>query len=456
MFSGSKIIRWGLPVLVAAGCAVGASSALAAAKPPARPAGPRTGRLLKPAGTHFATASARRSKAGASAVHSITSCGYVASSPGTYNVMNNLYDSGSGDCITVEANHVTLNLNSHTITGTGTDTCIYVEDTSNGYDSVGDSVIGGAKGSPRATLRHCEYGLYVYLTSGTTASRINIDNPSYGVYEDYAAGSNLSQITVYAPSGVNYGFYLYAGSGNTVSQSVVNSDLTSSEYGFYNEYEYGDHFTSDTATANTPAGDSGSGFVEYYSNRNTYSGDKALGQLYGFYVYGDTYGTVTLTNNTANDLTSDEYGFYVYLAELYSDYNDPVHTVVAGNTTNGYYYGFYDESDAAYSTRETYSNNTADDYSGYGFYFEYPVDYTITGNTADANTTSTSTPRWVSGTYGFYFSDTAYSYYAPETFSDNKSYDNEYGFYSDSYAISGTNNIAKRDRYASYDVQYNS
>jgi parallel beta-helix repeat protein len=457
MFSGSRIIRRGLLLLVAAvALALGASSALAAAKPPARPAGPRTGRLLKPAGTHFAKASARRSKARAAAVHTITSCGYVASSPGTYSVTTNLTDSGSGPCIEITANNVTVNLNSHTITGTGTDTCIEMYyNTRTNYETSGDSVIGGAKGSPRANLQGCGYGLYVYFTSGATASRINIHRPtSYGIEEEYAAGANLSQITVYAPSGSAYGFYGYGGAGNTLSH--VSVDMNNSEYGFYTEYEYADTFAGDVVfDSYSSTGDAGTGFYDLYSNRNTYSGDKALGQEYGFYFYEDSYGTVTAKGNTAYDKSSNEYGFYVYYAELRYDYSPPNHTVISGNTTTGYDYGFYDESDDAYSTQETYDSNTADNYSEYGFYFYYPTDYTITNNTADANPMGTTKPRWVSGTYGFYFYE-GYSYYAPITLSGNKSYDNEWGYYSDGYALSGTNNIAKRDKYRSYDVQYNS
>jgi hypothetical protein len=409
---------------------------------------------LKPPGTHYVKASRVRRTARAGAVHTITSCGYVAKTPGTYNVTRNLYDTGSGDCILVEADNVTLNLNSHTITGTGSDTCVYVSDTTTGYDSVGDSVVGGQAGSPRATFRHCYYGLYLYYTSGATASRINIANPTYGVYGEYAIAANVSQINVTATDGVSEGFYFEYGGGNTVSQSAVTGYLYWDEVGFETYYEYTDHFVNDTTSGNAPAGDEGYGFYDEYSNRDVFSGDKSIDHLYGFYLYEDGYGTVSAKNSSASDLASDEYGFYIYYPDLDYDYNGPNHPTFIGNTTNGFDYGYYDYQDTSDNVREIWKNNTADNYSGYGFYFEYPTDYTITGNTADANTTSTATPRWVSGTYGLYLSS-GYSYYAPLAFSGNKVYDNEYGFYSDGYAITGTNNIAKRNKYASYDVAYN-
>jgi parallel beta-helix repeat protein len=455
MLTGMQIIRRALPLLAAAGaCALSASSALAAPAARVRPAaGPRTGALLKPAGKHFAKAT--RSSASASAVHTITSCGYVATAPGTYNVTQDLTDSGGGNCITIEANHVTLNLNSHKITGTGTDNCIYVGPTSTSYESLGDSVVGGATGSPRGNLQGCGTGVDLYFTSGASVTNINVHSPVYyGIYEDYIAAANISHISIYAPSGLSDGFYGEYGAGNTVSH--VNVDESGSGNAFNVYYEYNDNFTNDVArdSYNGSSGNSATGFYDEYSNRNTYSGDKSVGHEWGFYFYEDDYGTVTAKNNTASDPNSSEDGFYAYYAVLEYDYADPVHTVISGNKTNGFDTGYYDENGTSYSVRETYSGNTADNYTGYGFYFTYPTDFVISNNTADANTTSTTPPRWVSGTYGFYFyyGD---SYYGPLTLSGNQSYDNEYGYYSDSDGVTGTNNIAKRDKYKSYDVEYN-
>ncbi len=402
------------------------------------------------------------SKAAAAAtkvsVHKIGSCGYTAAVSGTYELTKSVTDSGSGNCITLDANNVTLYLDGHTITGTGTDTCVYVEGGTSLYTN--DVVIGGTSAKPTkakpaksATLTNCKNGLYVYWTSGTMASHLNIVSPtSYGVYEYYAGGMHLSNINVPLHSNTALGFYLSYGADNVVTKSTV--DNNSSDEAFEAYYEVGDTFTWDSVKDTySNSGDSGYGFYDEESSHDTFSHDTSKGQFYGFYLYGDTYGPVTATYDTASGpSTSGSYGFYVYYAFQEADYGSPYHTLISHNKTTGFQYGYYDYSDSSYSVAENWLNNTADNYSEYGFYIYYPTDYTMTGNVADANT-ATKKYDGSSTTYGFYLYE-PYSYYPFRTFAKNQAYDSEYGYYNyDGYMVGGKGNIAKRNKYNSYDVE---
>ena len=405
----------------------------------------------------FGASNAAAASQKAPKVHKISSCGYTASSAGIYELTKNITDSGSGTCITLHASNVTLYLDGHTITGTGSDICIYSEGGSSVLSK--QSIIGGTVKKPTkvATLTGCEYGLYVYWTAGTMASYLNIVSPTNdGVYEDYSSGMMLSHIGVPLHSNTADGFDLNYGANNTVTKSVV--DNNSSDYGFFSEYEVGDSFTHDTVvdTYNS-AGSSGYGFYDEYSSRNTFSHDSSKGQYTGFYLYEDGYGPVTATYNSATgpSTNSSSYGFFFEYDYQESDTASPYHTLVSHNKSTGFQYGFYDYTDTGDPVAEKWIDNTADNYSEYGYYMNYPTDFIMTGNTADANT---SGKKYTGGTtYGF-FLDYVYSSYAFAKFSGNQSYDNQWGFYNvypNGYMVGGKGNIAKRNQYASYDVEVN-
>ncbi|HUZ16079.1 MAG TPA: hypothetical protein VMU72_07840 [Gaiellaceae bacterium] len=386
-------------------------------------------------------------------IHKISGCGYTASVSGTYELTKNVTDSGS-TCITLNANNITLYLDGHTITGTGSDTCLYVEGGGTSL-STNETVIGGTKLKPTktATLTNCKDGLYVYWTSGTKASHLNIVAPmSYGVYEYYAGGMTLSNINVPLHSNTAYGFYLNYGADNVVTKSTV--DNNGSDASFYVEYEVGDALTWDSAKDTySTSGNNGYGFEDYYSSRNIYSHDTSKGQYDGFYLDPDSYGPVTVTYDSATGPSgnSNSYGFYINGAYQEADYASPFHTLVSHDKASGFQYGFYDESENSYAVAEKWIDNTADNYSEYGFYIYYPTDYTMTGNIADANT-GTKKYDGASTSYGFYLFY-PYSYYPFASFSKNQAYDSQYGFYSDEYMVGGKGNVAKRNKYNSYDVE---
>jgi len=389
----------------------------------------------------------------ATKVHKISSCGYTATASGTYELTKSVTDSGSGSCITLNGDSITLYLDGHTITGTGTDTCVYVE---GGHTSLStnETVIGGTKVKPTmtATLTNCKYGLYVDWTSGTMVSHLNIPSPtSYGVYAEYAGGMTLSNINVPLHANTAYGIYTEYGADNVVTKCTV--DNNSSDTSFFAYEEVGDKFTSDTAKDSyNHSGNGGTGFYDEYGSRNNWSHDKSTGNFYGFYFYNDTYGPVTATYDYASGpSTAGSYGFYVYYAYQEADYSPPFHTNISHNKTVGFQYGFYDESDSSGAVAEKWIDNTAYNYSEYGFYIYYPTDYTMNGNVADAHP-GTKKYDGSSTTYGFYLYY-PYSYYPFASFSKNEAYDSQYGFYSDEYMVGGKGNIAKRNKYNSYDVE---
>lgn len=457
MVIGRWIIGRVLVLVAVLGVAgVMAASSSAAPVAPHKPAGgPRTSARLSPrtwsrpaAATHvLSAASGSSARTSGAAATPITACGTEITTPGTYSLSTNLTDTGSY-CVWIATDKVTLNLNGHKITGDGSDACILVED-KNMNRSVRNDTING-----KGALNGCQYGIEAYSSTRTAASKLTISPGSAstssdsGVYEEYSVDNSYSSITVKDSTGSAYGFYMIYGSGNKVSSSSVHS--TGSPDSFYVEYEYGDSLSGNTATYPNGAGGSGYGFVEYYSNRDSYTGDTATGQLVGFYLYEDTYGTVTATNNTYSNPTENNtssYGFYNYYNYDDNNYGYQNHSTVSGNTVDGGYYGYFDEYDIA----EAFTSNTAKDNDGYGFYFEYPADYTITGNTSNGS------PNFIHDAYGFYF-DYAYSYYAPKAFNNNTSEYNYYGFYADSnsYAIHGTGNKGMHNTHDSYRVEVGS
>ena len=394
----------------------------------------------------------------------ISACGYVATKAGTYELTKSIADSGSGTCIVLVGSNITLYLDSHTITGTGTDTCLVVA-SGGSSTSVKDTVIGGTmpkpvakkgtkpKAAKPATLSNCHTGLAVAGTSGTTASNLTIVAPANtGVVAEFASGANFNNINVpmhAANSGV--GFVLEAGADNVVTNSTVNYD--GSQYGFIAADETGDTFVHDTV--NDPynnAGSAGTGFLDTNGSRDTWSHCTSSGQLNGFSLAPNGSGPVTATYDTAKGSTATgSIGFSVVGAFQSADSASPFHTLLSHNTTTGFEIGFKDDNGAVPgAVAETWTNNTADNYSGAGFFINYPTDYTMTGNIADANT---SGKKYTGGsTYGFALAHpSANNPFA--VFANNQAYDSGFGFYSGGTVVGGKGNIAKRNKYNSHGVE---
>jgi hypothetical protein len=408
------------------------------------------------------------SKAAAASQHAttkvtkISACGFVAHKAGIYELTQSVTDSGS-ECITVAAGNVTLYLDSHTITGSGTDTCI-VAAGGVGGTIVKDTVIGGKMPKPKAkpkaskpaTLTHCETGLVFAVTSGATASNLNIVAPASsgsGVVVTESEGANLSHINVPMHTGNSaIGLVLAGGADNVVMNSTVNYD--GSHQAFLVEGETGDTFTHDTVNDPYSSGSAGVGFSDVQSSRDTYSHCSSSGQLDGFNVSSEGDGPVTLTYDkaTGSAANASSVGFEITGALQYADSSSPFHTLVSHNKTNGFAIGFEDNNGGIPATpaSEKWIDNTADNYSGAGFEITYPTDYTMTGNIADANT---SGKKYTGGTtFGFLLTNVSPAF-PFASFANNQAYDSEVGFLSPSAGVGGKGNIAKRNKVNSIGVE---
>lgn len=145
---------------------------------------------------------------------SITACGCQVKKPGTYNVTADLSSSQGltpdGDCIEVKASRVTLDLNSHAISGPGgtnTDIGIDVMKGSN-YDTI----VGG---SPDAKVSGWETGVE---DSGRNDSLTEIDassNSLDGV--EISKGSNDQLTSWSADNNGTFGAWIKQGSGDSLS-----------------------------------------------------------------------------------------------------------------------------------------------------------------------------------------------------------------------------------------------
>jgi parallel beta-helix repeat protein len=162
------------------------------------------------------------------------------------------------------------------------------------------------------------------------------------------------------------------------------TDTTGAVYGVYDDFDVGD----------------------------VLSGNSVSGGYYGFYLYCNSGGQITVTGNTSTNNTED--GIYTY--ECYQDEGYPVtaSSVISNNkSTNNDGYGF----DDYFSPSATWSGNTATGNGDGGMYFEETPNIVVTGNTITSNDGD-----------GVYF-DSEYAYYAPKSFSRNTvSGNNGYGF----------------------------
>jgi len=324
----------------------------------------------------------------------------------------------AGDALSFGANKITLNLNGHTITGPA------------GYDGYsGIDTDGYKKGTiTNGTIANYTYGVDLDSSNRMTVSKLTIsgenDGSDSGIYLYGGVSNVINKVTV---TGVEDGLYLEDGA----STQVTNNTVSATDDGLYAEYETADTISNNKFTADNAVYDD-------YSQRQTYSNNTAVGTTYGFYLDCDGYGKVTLSGNTANNTTS--YGFYVY--ECYDDANyaggPGTGSQITGNTANNGDYGFYDY----YGYNEVWKNNTANDNSGYGFYFEYSASAKATGNTALRNDE------------GFYLEEN-YSYENFYDFSSNTAKKNtDYGFYAE-YGTPGSGNVAKKNGTNCYNVDCN-
>jgi parallel beta-helix repeat protein len=352
---------------------------------------------------------------------------HAANPPCATAVGSNITLTGDMTCpnggIIVGANDITINLGGYTLT-CGTSSGDYCIDNSNGYSGVtveNGSISGGY------------YGIWSDDAGSNTYTGLTVSGAAdTGIYLEYGTSAMITGNTI--TGNTDYGLYADDGASNTISGNVVseNGVTTSSPDGIYLEDEAADTISGNYSQSNIGTSGDGANFIDYYSDRNTYSGNYATSGGYGYYIYGDGYGSVTMTNNAAR-VTSNE-GFYLYAnfssPDASWDAALPPYSMYSGNWA--YATGSYGW-DSEYDYYATYDNNSsswnANGTGEYGFYFYYPYRETITNNTANNNSDS-----------GFYLSENYTDGYNVMTFSDNSAqFNGDYGFYAD-YGAPGNSN----------------
>ena len=250
----------------------------------------------------------------------ITSCGTELTVAGTYIVTQNLDATEAGDdCVYIDGNGITVNLDGHAINGDGSKSddskyCVYISGNDN-------TVTGG-------TLNDCYYGVYFADTVSTTIQRLEIYTPSEaGVYESYSSATRITSDKVIDEGSDGYAVELIGGTGTNVSETTATYTSEAPEL-FYVEEEYGDVFSSDVAEfvngsgAPVTYGGEATGFIEYYCNHDRYVSDRSVGNDDGLYLKDDEYGVVTALGNFVEDYDPTDktaYGSYDYY--LYKDYD---------------------------------------------------------------------------------------------------------------------------------------
>jgi len=278
----------------------------------------------------------------------------------------------AGDALILGKKGITLNLNGYTIWGPAGD---------DSYDGVYSSFKNVTV--KNGTISGYGYGVYFYAVTGGTIKNLTIlgdlDGDDEGIYVYYGAGNTIHNNDV---SGNQYGIDVEYAADNWITNNNVWGDANGDPYdAFYLYYETGDHISGNTAADYT-----NTGFYDYASGHQTYTGNSADGSAndstFGFYLYCYEYGWVHLYSNWATN--NGDAGFYTY--ECY-DYYSPYEgdrSIIQGNRAldnDDDADGFYDY----YTINALWDGNIAKRNGDNGFYLDYPGYVVFKNNVANRN-----------------------------------------------------------------------
>ncbi len=185
--------------------------------------------------------------------------------------------------VEIDSDGITLDGNSHTITGSNTGNGIY---------------LSGRNGVTvkNTNVRNFFLGIYLYSSSNSTLSGNNASNNSYGVYLDSSNHNTLSGNN--ANSNNDLGINLYSSSNNILMGNIVanNSYIGGIEVGSSSN---GNMLSSNLALNNSK------GIELWSSNNNILNGNNASDNFYSGIRLGFS-GNNTLTNNT---MIGNKYNF---------------------------------------------------------------------------------------------------------------------------------------------------
>jgi parallel beta-helix repeat protein len=334
---------------------------------------------------------------------------------------------GSGAAIYMGRKGITLNLNGHTIWGpTGSDGAEGVDTNYKKHTTV-----------KNGTISDFQEGIYANQSVGGTFKNLDIhcdndDNYPDGVYVSYGVGNILNNITIDSWCYVALDFY------GSAENWVTNNNITEATYGIYSEYDSNDHVSGNYFEYTY------AGIYDDYSSHNVYSSNRLngdeLGASYGFYLDCDDYGWVKLLNNET--WGNQDYGFYTYYC--YDDSNEQYGSTITGNSSHDNVdggYGFYDD----YSINTTWSGNSAKRNDSFGFYFDTPGLVAFNNNVANHNGDD--------GIYAYENYGTGYGNFA--SFRNNiANYNEDYGINAD-YGIANASGNTAHNNGNSPDDCYN-
>ncbi|MBW2979781.1 right-handed parallel beta-helix repeat-containing protein, partial [Candidatus Woesearchaeota archaeon] len=265
----------------------------------------------------------------------------------------NLSQTGSGTCITIGADDITLDCAGHNITGDQSSTSYGIDN--NGKDNV--------------TVKNCNVNNFtqgIYWRGGANdgllINNTAYDNVETGIYLLSSNNNNLTSNTV--TFNTQDGILVRQGSNhNILTNNTANNN---SRYGIYVWSSSNTTLTSNTANNNTDYGI----YIYFQADNNTLTSNTANDNKRGIYVYLGSNNI--LTSNNANNNTN-----YGILLSQVSKYN-----YLASNTANGNYYGIYA---GAESNNNTITLNNASN-SGYaGILLSSSHNNTVTFNNANKN-----------------------------------------------------------------------
>jgi len=312
-------------------------------------------------------------------------CGETLTTNVTLNADLNCSADTTGPAFIVGASGITINLNHHSLIGPG-----------------GASATNGIKIGADPNVSYADvtvengaiddFDIDIAVTAAhllsLTGLTLGLDgNHNFnGVVADFVTGGTFSDVTV---ANAYLGIYLAVSSQVTVS----GSSATNGEFGYYEDTDQGDSFTSDVASGDID------GFFSQYSGGGLFLLDQANSNGDGFFVEPIGAGPETLRANTAShngvagiEVIENTGGLVTFntvddngnegLSDSCSSSESVTYNTASGNDVDGI------EISGCPSGHEVVSDNIADANGGDGIEAMNPATFTVNQNTTNDNTSS--------------------------------------------------------------------
>jgi parallel beta-helix repeat protein len=241
----------------------------------------------------------------------------------------------------------------------------------------------------------------IYAGSGTNYTGNTVSNCTYGFYEQGQFGDKFTGNSAYNNN--KSGFYLSSSWSGTLANNVA--------YNNSNEGFYLNSVTITSLTNNTAYNNSQYGFHLLNSSNNTLANDNSRSGIAGFYLDSNSN-----SNNLANDTTFNNTNLGFILSS--NSYNNLTNDVTYNNSGPGSGMGFLLDN----STNDILTNDTSNSNNYYGFLFQ----------SGSNNNILTNCNAYNNAVYGFWLNSNLNN----ETLIGNTAFNSSNGF----YITSSTNN----------------